>query len=57
MNNARTLSPPPTTSAASAAVALNGLMGPIKVDGKDVAGVPPIMPPHNFMNMSNSPIS
>jgi mono/diheme cytochrome c family protein len=30
-------------------VAVHGLMGPIKVNGKSVEGVPPIMPPHGFM--------
>jgi len=30
-------------------VAVHGLMGPIKVNGKLVEGVPPIMPPHGFM--------
>ena len=30
-------------------VAVHGLMGPIKVNGKPVEGVPPIMPPHGFM--------
>ena len=30
-------------------VAVHGLMGPIKVNGKAVEGVPPIMPPHGFM--------
>jgi len=30
-------------------VAVHGLMGPIKVNGKPVTGVPPIMPPHGFM--------
>jgi len=30
-------------------VAVHGLMGPIKVNGKFVEGVPPIMPPHGFM--------
>ena len=30
-------------------VAVHGLMGPIKVNGKEVEGVPPIMPPHGFM--------
>ena len=30
-------------------VAVHGLMGPIKVNGKKVEGVPPIMPPHGFM--------
>lgn len=31
------------------AVANNGLTGPIKVNGKVVEGVPPIMPPHSFL--------
>ena len=31
------------------AVALHGLMGPIKVNGKSVNDVPPIMPPHMFL--------
>jgi len=30
-------------------VAVHGLMGPIKVNGELVVGVPPIMPPHGFM--------
>ena len=30
-------------------VAVHGLMGPIKVNGKPVVGVPLIMPPHGFM--------
>ena len=30
-------------------VAVHGLMGPIRVNGKPVIGVPPIMPPHGFM--------
>jgi mono/diheme cytochrome c family protein len=30
-------------------VAVHGLMGPIKVNGQPVEGVPPIMPPHGFM--------
>jgi cytochrome c5 len=30
-------------------VAVHGLMGPIKVNGKLVEGVPPVMPPHGFM--------
>ena len=30
-------------------VAVHGLMGPIKVNGKLVEDVPPIMPPHGFM--------
>ena len=30
-------------------VAVHGLMGPIKVNGIAVEGVPPIMPPHGFM--------
>jgi mono/diheme cytochrome c family protein len=30
-------------------VAVHGLMGPIKVNGQAVEGVPPIMPPHGFM--------
>ncbi len=30
-------------------VAVHGLMGPIKVNGELVEGVPPIMPPHGFM--------
>jgi mono/diheme cytochrome c family protein len=30
-------------------VAVHGLMGPIKVNGKPVVGVPPVMPPHGFM--------
>jgi len=30
-------------------VAVHGLMGPIKVNGKAVEGVPPIMPAHGFM--------
>jgi mono/diheme cytochrome c family protein len=30
-------------------VAVHGLMGPIKVNGEPVVGVPPIMPPHGFM--------
>jgi mono/diheme cytochrome c family protein len=30
-------------------VAVHGLMGPIKVNGEAVVGVPPIMPPHGFM--------
>ena len=30
-------------------LAVHGLMGPIKVNGKLVEGVPPIMPPHGFM--------
>lgn len=32
------------------AVALNGLTGPIEVNGEPVTGMPPIMPPHHFMN-------
>ncbi|MDF1755210.1 MAG: c-type cytochrome [Verrucomicrobiales bacterium] len=32
------------------AVALHGVSGPIKVNGKEVTGVPPIMPGHSFMN-------
>ena len=32
------------------AVAVNGLTGPIKVNGKLVTDVPPIMPPHSFLN-------
>jgi len=32
------------------AVALHGVTGPIKVNGKDITGVPPIMPGHSFMN-------
>ncbi|MEM9015988.1 MAG: cytochrome c, partial [Verrucomicrobiota bacterium] len=31
-------------------VAMNGLTGPIKVNGKPVTGVPPLMPPHNFLS-------
>mgnify|MGYP001200632600 FL=1 len=31
-------------------VAVHGLMGPIKVNGKSVEGIPPVMPPHGFMN-------
>jgi mono/diheme cytochrome c family protein/glucose/arabinose dehydrogenase len=31
------------------AVAMNGLTGPIKVNGKAVENVPPIMPPHMFL--------
>jgi mono/diheme cytochrome c family protein len=31
------------------AVAVHGLMGPIKVNGKPVEGVPPVMPAHGFM--------
>ena len=31
-------------------VAMNGLTGPIKVNGKPVENVPPIMPPHMFLN-------
>ena len=30
-------------------VAVHGLMGPIKVNGKQVEGVPPVMPAHGFM--------
>jgi mono/diheme cytochrome c family protein/glucose/arabinose dehydrogenase len=30
-------------------VAMNGLTGPIKVNGKPVTDVPPIMPPHMFL--------
>jgi mono/diheme cytochrome c family protein len=30
-------------------VAVHGLMGPIKVNGEDVTGVPPVMPAHGFM--------
>ena len=30
-------------------VAVHGLMGPIKVNGKAVENVPPIMPAHGFM--------
>ena len=30
-------------------VAVHGLMGSIKVNGKAVEGVPPIMPAHGFM--------
>ena len=30
-------------------VAVHGLMGPIKVNGKPVEGIPPIMPAHGFM--------
>ena len=30
-------------------VAVHGLMGPIKVNGIQVDGVPPVMPPHGFM--------
>jgi len=30
-------------------VAVHGLMGPIKVNGEPVVGVPPVMPPHGFM--------
>lgn len=30
-------------------VAVHGLMGPIKVNGELVEGVPPVMPPHGFM--------
>jgi mono/diheme cytochrome c family protein/glucose/arabinose dehydrogenase len=30
-------------------VAMNGLSGPISVNGKPVTDVPPIMPPHNFL--------
>ena len=30
-------------------VAVHGLMGPIKVNGKALEGVPPIMPAHGFM--------
>ncbi len=33
----------------SIAVALHGVTGPIKVNGKEVTGVPPIMPGHGFM--------
>ena len=32
------------------AVAVHGLTGPIKVNGKSVTGFPPIMPPHSFYN-------
>ncbi|MGC6467545.1 MAG: DUF7133 domain-containing protein [Akkermansiaceae bacterium] len=31
-------------------VAMNGLTGPIKINGKEVTNVPPIMPPHMFLN-------
>ena len=31
-------------------VAMNGLTGPIKVNGKAITNVPPIMPPHMFLN-------
>ncbi len=31
-------------------VAVHGLMGPIKINGKPIEGVPAIMPPHGFMN-------
>lgn len=31
-------------------VALHGVTGPIKVNGKDVTDVPPIMPGHSFLN-------
>ena len=31
-------------------VAVHGLMGPIKVNGKEVKDIPPIMPAHGFMN-------
>ncbi|MEE3061646.1 MAG: cytochrome c, partial [Verrucomicrobiota bacterium] len=31
------------------AVAVHGLMGPIKINGKPVEGVPPVMPAHGFM--------
>ena len=30
-------------------VAIHGLMGPIKVNGKPVEGMPQVMPPHGFM--------
>jgi mono/diheme cytochrome c family protein len=30
-------------------VAVHGLMGPIKINGKQVDGIPPVMPPHGFM--------
>ena len=30
-------------------VAVHGLMGPIKVNGELVEGVPPVMPAHGFM--------
>ena len=30
-------------------MAVHGLMGPIKVNGKQVEGVPPVMPAHGFM--------
>jgi mono/diheme cytochrome c family protein len=30
-------------------VAVHGLMGPIKVNGKEITGVPPVMPAHGFM--------
>jgi hypothetical protein len=32
------------------AVALNGLSGPIKVNGETISNVPPIMPPHMFLS-------
>lgn len=32
------------------AVAMHGLAGPIQVNGKAVGGVPPIMPPHHFLD-------
>jgi mono/diheme cytochrome c family protein/glucose/arabinose dehydrogenase len=32
------------------AVAMNGLTGPIKVNGETITGIPPIMPPHIFLN-------
>lgn len=31
-------------------VAMNGLTGPIKLNGEEVKNVPPIMPPHMFLN-------
>ena len=31
-------------------VAMNGLMGPITLNGKPVENVPPVMPPHQFLN-------
>ncbi len=30
-------------------LAMNGLSGPIRVNGEPVTGIPPIMPPHNFL--------
>ena len=30
-------------------VAVHGLMGPIKVNGKELKGIPPVMPAHGFM--------